>query len=87
MYKILNILMFLIIFLFIFFIYDYYSSSKNIKSTNFNRSNIDQLLKKKIKNLPILENDTDNVIIFNDTSSEEFKNDTPRSFWDLLKVK
>ena len=41
----------------------------------------------KITNLPVLTNDTDNVIEFNDGLSNEIKNDKPRSFWNLLKFK
>jgi len=52
-----------------------------------NRSNIEEILKNKISNLPILENDTQNVIEFNSSFSEEIKNNEPRSFWDLLKLK
>ena len=36
--------------------------------------------------LPILQNDTDNVIIFNDTFNNEIKEDKLRNFWNLLKV-
>ena len=83
--KFLNILMLLLIFFFIFTIYKYYSSNKNISEKNFNRLNIDKILKEKIQNLPILANDTNNVIEFNDTFDEEIKNDKKRNFWDLLK--
>ncbi len=85
--KFLNILMLLLIFFFIFTIYKYYSSNKNISEKNFNRLNIDKILKEKIQNLPILANDTNNVIEFNDTFDEEIKNDKKRNFWDLLKNK
>ena len=78
---------FLIILVIIFFgsTFKYYSSNKNIKNKEFNRNNIDQILNDKISNLPILKNDTDNVIEFNDGFSNEIKNDKPRSFWNLLK--
>ncbi len=36
-------------------------------------------------NLPVLKNDTNNVIEFNDGFSSEINNDKPRSFWNLLK--
>ena len=85
MNKFLNILMLLLIIFFIFTIYKYYSSNKNISDKNFNRLNIDKILKEKIQNLPILINDTKNVIEFNDTFDEEIKNDKKRNFWDLLK--
>ena len=70
MKKALNILMFLLIILFILNIYRYYSSSKNIEIKNFNRANIDEIIKKKISNLPVLANDTDNVIEFNNSINE-----------------
>ena len=53
----------------------------------FNRSNVDQIINEKISNLPILKNDTDKVIEFNDGFSNEIKNDKPRSFWNLIKFK
>ena len=40
-----------------------------------------------LKNLPILKNDTNNVIQFNDGYSNEIQNDKPRNFWNLLKSK
>ena len=42
---------------------------------------------KKISNLPILKNDTNNVIQFNDGFSNKIKDDKTRSFWNLLKSK
>ena len=85
MNKITNIFLFLIISFFFLNIYKYYSSNKNVNSKEFNRKNINQIINKKISNLPILKNDTNNVIIFNDGYSNELKNDKKRSFWNLLK--
>jgi len=79
--------MIIIIMFFILFIYNYYSSNKNINTKNFNRLNIDQLLKEKISELPVLDNDTANVIEFNDSLKTEFENEKKRSFWNLLKNK
>ena len=87
MYKILNIFMLLFILIFIFVIFKYYLSSKNIDVKNYNRLNIDQILKDKIKDLPILVNDTNNVIEFNDSLNSEINDDKKRSFWNLLKNK
>ena len=87
MYKAFNILMLLIILFFIFNVFKYYSSNKNIENTNFNRTNIDEILRKKIADLPVLKNDTDRVIFYNDQFSEEIQNENPRSFWNLLKNK
>ena len=85
MQKILSIFFLILVIIFFGSIFKYYSSNKNIKNKEFNRNNIDQILNDKISNLPILENDTDNVIEFNDGFSNEIKNDKPRSFWNLLK--
>ena len=85
MQKIVSIVFIFLIIIFFGSTYKYYSSNKNIKNKDFNLNNINQLLNEKISNLPILKNDTDNVIEFNDGFSNEIKNDKPRSFWNLLK--
>ena len=87
MYKIINLLFVVLIFLFFFSIYNYYSSNKNIKNINFKRLNIEEILEKKTSDLPVLENDTNNVIEFNSSFSDEIKTKEKRNFWDLLKVK
>ena len=79
--------MILIVLLFTFSIFKYYLSKKNLKIKNFNRSNIDQILNKKIVDLPLLTNDTNNVIVFNDSFESEIDNNENKSFWDLLKIK
>ena len=84
--RIFNIIMFLLIFAFIFVTYKYYSSSKNMNIKNYNRLNINEILKEKINDLPKLSSDTDNVIVFNN-SIENIKNEKKRSFWELLKNK
>jgi len=85
MIKILNIIMFLLIIFFILSIYSYYSSKKNINAKNYNRENIDQIIKEKIIDLPALENDTNNIIEFNNSLKNEIEENKKRSFWDLLK--
>ena len=87
MYKILNIIFLLIVITFIFGVYKYYSSIKNVKNMNFNRMNINSILKEKIKDLPVLINDTNNIIEFNDITNTYKNDDKKRSFWDLIKVK
>ena len=84
MYKIVNLLLLIIICLFLFNIYKYYSSSNNINKVKLNRSNIEKTVKNKILEVTILENDTDNVIEFNSSFSDEIKDNKPRSFWNLL---
>ena len=85
MIKIFNIIMFLLIIIFILSIYNYYSSNKNIDAKNYNRKNIDQILKEKIIDLPVLKNDTNNVIEFNNSLKDDIEENKKRSFWDLLK--
>ena len=85
MQKIISIFFLILVIIFFGSTFKYYSSNKNIKNKEFNRDNIDQILNNKISNLPILKNDTDNVIKFNDGFSNEIKNDKSRSFWNLLK--
>ena len=86
MSKIFDIFLGILILIFFFNIYSFYSSNKNLESKEFNRSNIDEIINTKISNLPILKNDTDNVIEFNDGFSNQIKNDKPRNFWNLLRL-
>ncbi len=85
MKKALNIFFLLLISIFFSITYRYYSSTKNIEAKSFNRNNIDEIINTKIKNLPILNNDTNSVIEFNDGFSNQIKDEKPRSFWNLLK--
>ena len=85
MYKVLNIFMILLIYIFIFTIFKYYSSNKNLSNKNYNRLNIDQIINEKINNLPILDNDTNNVVEFNDSFDDEINSNKKRNFWDLFK--
>ena len=85
MRKLFDFFLGILILFFFFSIYSFYSSNKNLESKKFNRNNIDQIINKKISNLPILKNDTNNVIEFNDGFSNEIKKNKSRSFWNLLK--
>ena len=87
MSKIFNFFLGILILIFFLNIFRFYFSNKNLELKELNRSNIDQIINSKITNLPILKNDTDNAIVFNDGFSSEIKNDKPRSFWNLLKFK
>ena len=88
MYKVFNFLLFSLTIIFILSVLKYYTSSKNLISKNYNRSNIGQILKEKISNLPVLINDTNKVIIFNDSFENEMNEvEKKRSFWELLKSK
>ena len=87
MYKAFNFLFIILIFFFFFIIYNFYKSGVNLKTINFNRQNIERIISEKLLNVPILDNDTKNVIEFNNSLSNENNNDKPRSFWKLLKIK
>ena len=77
----------LLVIFFIFKVFSFYSSNKNISFKNYNRSNIDLILKEKIKDLPSLANDTNNIIEFNDSFDEKESSEKKRSFWELLNKK
>ena len=78
--------MVILVLIFLHSIFKYYSSNKNISIKNYNRQNIDNLLKEKISDLPILENDTNNVIEFNNSIENIQIEDKKRSFWNLLRT-
>ena len=85
MYKTVNIIFFLLVLFFFWNVYIYYSSTINIKIKEFNRNNIDQIIKEQTSNIPVLKNDTNNVIEFNNSILDQKNIDKPRSFWKLLK--
>ena len=85
MVKILNFFFILLVFISFLTTYKYYSSNKNIEAKNFNRKNIEKIINAKILDLPVLENDTSNVIEFNNGFTNQMENDKPRSFWNLLR--
>ena len=86
MTKLINIFFLSLILTFFFLTYRYYSSNKNIESKDFNRVNINEIINKKASNLPVLNNDTSNVIEFNDGYSNKINDNKPRSFWNLIKT-
>ena len=85
MYKIINLFMLFLVALFILTISKYYFSNKNLDNKSYNRSNIDEILKEKITDLKLLENDTNSIIEFNNSLDGEINEDKKRNFWDLLK--
>ena len=85
MKKILNILLFISVIIFFIGTFKFYSSNKNIDAKKYNRNNISEIISTKISNIPILKDDTNNVIKFNDGYSND-NNDKPRSFWNLLNT-
>ena len=83
--KVFSIILFLLTIFFFFIITKEYLSEKNIKKINKNRMNIETSIEKKTKNLPVLKNDTSNIIEYNNGFNIE-KN-KQRKFWELIKRK
>tara|TARA_B100001179_G_C18379419_1_gene312700 strand:+ start:389 stop:661 length:273 start_codon:yes stop_codon:yes gene_type:complete len=71
------------IFVFFFLVTKYYFSEENIIFTNKSRSNYFLITNKDIENLPILKNDTSNIIIYKD-DLEEFKKKRKKRIWEEL---
>ena len=83
--KITKIFYLVFIVLFIFFIIKYYFSSKNIKMTNKSRSLYSLKINNDIENLPLLKNNTNNIIEYSDDIETYKKRKKNYKFWDLLK--
>ena len=79
-----NFLFFLIVLGFFFKIFEFYNSNVYIDRIIANRGNIEKLILEKNPKIPILKNDTDNVIEFNSGFQNEEKK-LKRKFWDLFK--
>ena len=71
-----------IIALFIFFTGKYYFSNENIKNSYRSYKNIDQKIKDYSKNLPLLKNDTENIIEY--VKQTDKKKKKKFNFWKLL---
>ena len=72
-----------IIILFLFFTGKYYFSNENIKNSYRSYKNIDQKIKDYSKNLPLLKNDTENIIEY--VKQTDKKKKKKFNFWKLLE--
>ncbi|MBD1139400.1 hypothetical protein IDH27_03670 [Pelagibacterales bacterium SAG-MED46] len=84
MLKEIKYLIFIVIIgLFLFFTGRYYFSDENIKKSYRSYKNIDEKIKIYLMDLPILENDTQNIIEYvNQTNKKKKKK---FNFWKLLE--
>ena len=82
--EIYKVVYFIIILLFVYLLFTIYFSEENIKKIKKNRVHIENSLKDYLSILPILENDTNDVIIYNSSEFLE-KKIKKRKFWELLK--
>jgi len=81
--KIKNTLFLIIFFIFIFLVTKHYFSDENVIFTNKSRSSYALQVNIDNKSLPILKNDTNNIIIYkNDV--EEFTKKRKKRFWEKL---
>ena len=72
-----------IIIIFLFFTGRYYFSNDNIKNSYRSYKNINQKIKDYSKNLPLLKNDTENVIEY--VKQTDKKKKKKFNFWKLLE--
>ena len=73
---------------FIFFmilIVIFYFSEENIIATNKSRSSYSYELKFDLKDLPLIKNDTNNIIEYSEDLEIFKKNKKSYIFWDLIK--
>ena len=75
---------FLTIFISILFIIKVYISEDNIKNKNMVITQYENKLDKQLDHLPIIENDTNNIIEYK-SDVEEFLNEKPKKWYDLIK--
>ena len=81
--KIINIFFLVIFLVFLILISKYYFSEKNIILTNKLRSSYPSMSYDDNNYLPILKNDTKNIIIYID-DMENFKKKRKERFWEKL---
>ena len=85
MYKEVKYLLYLLtIFFSIFFVIKFYLSENNVKRSKKVILQYQNELDKKFSNLPIIKNDTNDIIEYTD-EIEILKNKKQRKFWDLIK--
>ena len=81
--KIKNIFFLIIFFNFVFFVTKYYFSEQNVIFTNKTRTSYSLMSNKDKNNLPVLKNDTDNIIVYK-SDLEEFKKKRKKRIWEKL---
>ena len=82
--NIIKILVIIFIFTFLTIVSKYYFSEKNVNLVIDNRNNLETKILKDTQELPILQNDTNDVIEFNSGfGQKEIKE--KKNFWDLFE--
>ncbi len=78
-----NVFFLIFFFTFVFLVAKYYFSEENIIFTNKSRTSYLLTLNKENISLPLLINDTNNIIIYKN-GLEEFKKKRKKRFWEKL---
>ena len=76
----------IIFFVFIFLISKHYFSEQNIIFTNQSRSSYETSLEYNSNDLPILRNDTNNILIYV-SDLDNFKNKRKKRIWEKFYIK
>ena len=84
--KIKNSFFLIAIFLFIFLIFKYYFSEQNIILTNQSRSSYEASLTYNTNDLPILRNDTNNILVYV-SDLDVFKDKNKKRIWEKFYIK
>ena len=82
--KIKNIFYLVSFFIFIILTTRFYFSDQNIRETNKSRSLYSVKLNNNTQNLPLLKNDTNNIIEYIDDIEVYKKKKKKYTFWDLI---
>ena len=85
MNKIISFVVVIVVLSFFGFSFNYYISDKNINTVKNNRENLESKILESTSALPLLPNDTNNVIEFNSGFENSNKQNFKRSFWELFK--
>ena len=85
MNKIISFVVGIIVLSFFGFSFNYYISDKNINTVKNNIENLESKILESTSALPLLPNDTNNVIEFNSGFEDSNKQNFKRSFWELFK--
>ncbi len=83
--NIVRFLILLIILSFFIFSFNYYVSDTNMDTVKNNRENLESKILESSSALPLLPNDTNDVIEFNSGFENSNKQNFKRSFWELFK--
>ena len=82
--KVVNLFFLLLFFIFTILTITFYFSDENIRKTNKFRSLYSVNLNKMINNLPLLKNDTSDIIQYKNDVEIYKKKKKNYTFWDLL---